>query len=268
MSPVPPLSEWVSRLKPELNHLYYRDPRESRSGSSRAGEENSDLGWFCREHALHLHCLALLLGHQSEVCQGDFIIQATPRPGDPVQIVSVGETLSHAWCVIDGIEPVDVSPSVRKLAGGFTAAGNEIPALIGPPPSSAGFTVRCESSLSDADFRATCPPLDAANAAQATPVFCYNRKKTDRFDPISLLSDPYQLLCRPALGMRTFTAIHGADVFFAITAHLLQVATGQVKGFAPYREPDNALTAILKRHTQARKEIEQRCQAIQQQRAG
>jgi hypothetical protein len=269
MPPELPLSEWIIRLKPELNHLYYREPQSpGGSPASRGISSNadSDLGWFCREHALHVHCIAALLGHDSQVCQGDFVIQAVPRPQEPVQVISVGEVQSHAWCVIDGLQPVDVSQSVRRLAGGFTAVGNDIPAVIGPPPESAGFGLHYTTDLPDPEFRALCPPLEPATADKALPLICYNQKQLEKLDPVKLLADPYQLLRRPALGLQTFTQIHGSDVFFALTSHLLQVALGQVKGFAPYRPPDNALAAILKRHPRARADLEQRWQQVRDKR--
>lgn len=257
----PPLSlhDWVPRLKPELNHLYFRAPRDT------DGTGASDLGWFCREHALHLHCIARLLGHSSQLCEGDFIIQCLPRPGETMQVVSIGESRPHAWCIVDGLQPVDISPSVRLLTGGFTAPGNDVPAIIGPPDSTtaaAPYLIRYVVNLPDDDFRALCPDTtDATYPAEIderAAALCYNQKKIGDYNPIELLADPYQVVCRPPLGVRTFTQIHGPDVFFALTAHLLQVATGQAKGFSPYRDPDSALTALLKRHPRARHDLESR----------
>lgn len=258
------LQDWVPRLKPELNHLYYRAPRPA------GGEGASDLGWFCREHALHLHCLASLLGHTSELCEGDFIIQCLPRPGETMQVVSIGESRPHAWCIIDGLRPVDVSPTVRLLTGGFTALGNDVPAVIGSPATSAAahYHVRYAAELPDEDFRALCP-ADPESQKEAeidgsVAALCYNQKVALTPNPIDLLADPYQVVCPPPLGIRRFTQIHGDDVYFALTAHLLQVATGSVKGFAPYRQADSALAAILKRHPRARQELESRWRDVQE----
>ena len=252
------LQDWIPRLKPELNHLYFRPPREA------GGEGASDLGWFCREHALHLHSLALLLGHSSELCEGDFVIQCLPRPGETIQVVSIGESRPHAWCIVDELRPVDVSPSVRLLTGGFTAPGNDVPAILGPPSETtpAPYLVRYVVNLPDEEFRAVCPatpdPQHRPEIDERVAALCYNQKSVAVFDPLELLADPYRVICPPPLGIPKFTQIHGPDVFFALTAHLLQVVSGKVKGFAPYREPDSALAAILTRHPQARREIEQR----------
>ncbi len=42
----------ATKIKPELNHIYTERPFLTRSGW--------DLGWFCRENALHLYGLAVL----------------------------------------------------------------------------------------------------------------------------------------------------------------------------------------------------------------
>ena len=43
----------AQKVKPELNHIYTEHPKHTVTGL--------DCGWYCREHALHLYVLGLLL---------------------------------------------------------------------------------------------------------------------------------------------------------------------------------------------------------------
>ena len=91
------------RIKPELNHIYTERPQQ--------GPKSLDLGWFCREHALHVYGLAVLMRKHAELCIGDFILL---RP-DCDSYYSVGDSSDHAWCSIDGYSPVDVSMTVKHI---------------------------------------------------------------------------------------------------------------------------------------------------------
>ena len=59
-----------TKVKPELNHIY-TEPEHTMTGL--------DCGWYCREHALYLQVLALLLEQSAAICLGDFILR---RPGE------------------------------------------------------------------------------------------------------------------------------------------------------------------------------------------
>ena len=92
----------IRKIRPELNHIYHEAPFMTPTGW--------DLGWFCREHALHLYCLSRLLRMNASVCLGDFILH---RPG-MTSHSCIGEDADHAWCWIDG-SPVDISLSVKGI---------------------------------------------------------------------------------------------------------------------------------------------------------
>lgn len=257
------LQEWLPRLKTELNHLYFRPARQ-------LGNE-TDLGWFCREHALHVHCVAQFLGHASQIVLGDFLLRCRPKSQETIEIVSIGETQQHAWCEIDGLAPVDVSMRVRGLAGGFTQAGDDVPPIIGVHGRTLHqpFAVLLfgefpgADSLAGRSFKETCGEL----TPDSPPLIAYHGLRKIASDPLSLAADPYQIVCPPPAGKRTFLEIHGSDAFFALNAHFLQVARGEVKGFAPYRDPDNALAAILKRHGRAHASLQRYWMERQQARA-
>lgn len=90
-------------VKPELNHIYTEPPQRMNHGL--------DCGWYCREHALHLYGLAVLMRKYAEICLGDFILR---RPGWE-SCHSVGDASNHAWCRIDKCWPVDVSMNVKHI---------------------------------------------------------------------------------------------------------------------------------------------------------
>jgi hypothetical protein len=91
------------KIKPELNHIYTDPPLWTPTGR--------DLGWYCREHALHVYSLAKLLGKRAEICLGDF---ALIRPGAS-SFSSIDDTSDHAWCCIDGRVPIDLSITVKYI---------------------------------------------------------------------------------------------------------------------------------------------------------
>ena len=93
----------IEKVKPELNHIYTEKPSLTAEGG--------DFGWFCREHALHLYGVATLLGKNAEICVGDVLLR---RPqGAPFH--SIGVPSGHAWCCLDGLDPVDVSLTVKDI---------------------------------------------------------------------------------------------------------------------------------------------------------
>ena len=93
----------AQKVKPELNHIYTEHPKHTVTGL--------DCGWYCREHALHLYVLALLLKKSAAICLGDFILR---RPGGDCYY-SVGDASDHAWCRIDECSPVDASMTVKYI---------------------------------------------------------------------------------------------------------------------------------------------------------
>ena len=125
------------KVKPELNHIYTERPYVTSGGL--------DCGWFCREHALHLYALAILLRKSAEICLGDFVVHR-PR-GDTYY--SVGDASDHAWCRIDGCSPVDVSVTVKYLYPDIPDLG----VVYGDRPELAtGFSIEYCSNIPDDEF--------------------------------------------------------------------------------------------------------------------
>src|SRR5690349_19328290 len=89
--------ETLKKLRRELNHLY----------TEPFGPQ--DAGLFCREHALHLHGVAVALGRRAEICTGCLGLRV---PGQFTNAMTNTDA-DHAWCRIDGVAPVDVSLTLR-----------------------------------------------------------------------------------------------------------------------------------------------------------
>ncbi len=113
----------------ELNHIYTEKPFEAPTGT--------DMGWFCREHALHVTALAELLGESAQLCRGDIIVRI---PGE-ITVYTMGSGDDHAWCRVDGKAPVDASMTLRHLAPNETDVSAICPDR---PEELAGFMLRYE----------------------------------------------------------------------------------------------------------------------------
>jgi len=222
----------MEKVKPELNHIYTERPMITQSGY--------DAGWFCREHALHLYCLAILLGENSEICTGDYILY---RPGGD-SLHCIGDTSDHAWCKISGKAPVDVSITVKYIYPDLKDISliyaDQIK-LTNP------FKVRYFVKAIDQEF---------SKLMKAEELMIgYNEKETFNFNVLELLSEPFQFLHRPPQGMPTFPEIHGKDVFYAITYHCYRMVTDGVKPLCTYRNPANTVKGIMKFNPEAKQQI-------------
>lgn len=219
----------ATKIKPELNHIYTERPFLTRSGW--------DLGWFCRENALHLYGLAVLLRRQADICTGDYILR---RPGHE-EHHSIGDRGDHAWCRIDGSAPVDVSITVKHVYPDMT----DIRLVFG-------------------DRRELCDPFEmryCTNAPDETffklthydkHLIAYNEKGHHRYSLPELLSNPFQFLHRPPPGSPTFPEIHGPEVFYAITYHCYRLATEEIKPLCLYRSPSDTVKRIMKNNPHAK----------------
>lgn len=212
-----------SKVKPELNHIYTERPIDILGGE--------DLGWFCREHALHIYGLAVLLNKPAAICTGDYILR---RPGGD-SFHSVGAAADHAWCRIDDIAPVDVSFTIKHIYTDLRDASlvyGDHPKLIEP------FQLKYGVDLpNDVFFKFT---------RHAKPLIAYNEKGSVQEDLLGLMNNPFRFLREPPSGFPTFPEIHGSDVFYAITYHCYRLATEDIKPLSRYMSPSDTVKRILK----------------------
>ena len=194
------------KVRPELNHIYTEPPQRTTRGL--------DCGWYCREHALHMYGLALLMRMDAEICLGDFILR---RPGwDSCH--SVGDASDHAWCRIDKCSPIDVSMTVKHIYPDIPDVG-----LVYGTKSdlASGFMVEYRIDTPDREF------LQLANSDKR--IIAYNEKCRLHHSLTKLLSEPFQFLLRPPPGNPNFQEKFGANVFYAITYHCYRLVTEELK---------------------------------------
>lgn len=218
----------------ELNHIYTEKPFETPTGT--------DMGWFCREHALHVTALAELLGESAQLCRGDIIVRI---PGK-IRVKTMGSGDDHAWCRVNGKAPVDASMTLRYLAPDETdvlAVCPDCTEVLG------GFMLRYEQKLDEKSF--------ARFLRSPERLIAYNEKRILTTNILEVLADPYSFLYPPQ-GGRSFPEIYGPDVFFAITQHLYKLALGECKPLRTYRTPKNAIRTIVQRNPTAREFVESR----------
>lgn len=213
----------------ELNHIYTERPFQTATGY--------DMGWFCREHALHLSVLAEMLGHRAQLCCGDIVLNI---PGI-IKIFTLGSNNDHAWCCINGEAPFDASVTLKYLAPTQTDIRAVCPRH---PELLSGIELKYEQGLTDQTFKSVLEANDL--------LIAYNEKLIVSTNLIELLAEPFDFLHRPAPGNPTFTEIFGGDVFFAITAHLHKLAQGEVKPLRIYRSPKDTVRGIMRHNPEAR----------------
>ncbi len=227
----------VKKVKPQLNHIYIERPFSAQKGG--------DLGWFCREHALHLYGLAVLLGKRAEICIGDFILHH-PHTNSFFQntdtFLSVGDSADHVWCCIDDRVPVDVSIAVKHIYPDLCDIS-----LLYEKRTDLYVLFRLHYMVNQPDYKF----LEITKTGE--PFIGYNEKNRFRPDILGLLSNPYQFLLRPRHGMPTFSKIHGDDVFYAITWYCYRLLTEEIK---PCFRPNDAVSRIVKNNPNARQKIE------------
>ncbi len=215
----------------ELNHIYTEGPFETPTGT--------DMGWFCREHALHVTALAELLGESAQLCCGDIIVRI---PGE-MTVYTMGSGDDHAWCRVDDKAPVDASMTLRHLAPNETDVSAICPDR---PEELAGFILRYEQKLDETSF--------ARFLRSPERLIAYNEMGILPTNILEVLADPYSFL-HPPQGGRSFPEIYGPDVFFAITQHLFKLALGDCKPLRTYRTPKAAVRAIVRHNPTAREFI-------------
>lgn len=219
-------------VRSELNDAYTERPFQT--------PEGLDIGWFCREHALHVAALSEILGGTAHICCGDVMVIV---PGTIV-ISTVGSGSDHAWCQVDDLVPVDASVTLQ-----FFDTGRRDVDVVCPdcPQYLAGFDLQYHVNVPDDAF--------VAAARTGKPVIAYNQKTVLRFDYADLLANPFSFLHPMPAGVRSFQQIHGTDVYFAVTAHLYDLASEKTRPLSPYRDPTSAVRAMVKRYPDARMKL-------------
>lgn len=221
------------KVKPELNHIYTERPALKNGGR--------DCGWYCREHALHLYGLALLLGKKANICLGDFILH---RPGED-SYYSVGDRSGHAWCRIGDCTPVDLSMTVKYIYPDLP----DVKLIYGSRPEFAtGFSIESHVAAPDEEF------METANDDKL--VMAYNERSNVSYSLTDVLSNPFQFLLQPPRGSLSLQAQFGADVFFAITYHCYKLVTEDIKPLCRYLDPGKTITRIMKYNPNAKTTVE------------
>ena len=211
------------KVKPELNHIYTERPFNAHTGS--------DLGWFCREHALHIYGLAKLLNLQANICLGDFVLR---RPGGE-SFTSLGDKSDHAWCTISNASPVDVSFTVKYI---YTDIKDISLIYSDNHDLSSPFNVHHLINIDDEKF-------DKLQDSDEL-LIAYNEKSKIEINVIDLFENPFQFLHMPSPGMSTFPKIFGDDVFYAITVHCYKIIMEDISPLYSYRNPKETVKGIMK----------------------
>lgn len=217
----------------ELNHIYTERPFETPAGS--------DMGWFCREHALHVAALGEMLGEPTQICCGDIVVRI---PGD-ITVSTIGTGSDHAWCGVSGMTPIDASMTLRYIAPNQKDVLGVCPQRQG---DLVGFTLHYEKNAEDSSFKEYLHSTER--------LIAYNEKALVNTTVVDLLNDPFRFLHSPPPGAPSFLEIYGPDVFYAISAHLYKVALGICKPLRTYLSPKNAVRKAIKHNPDARKTIE------------
>lgn len=222
----------VQKVKPELNHIYTEPPFSASGGP--------DLGWFCREHALHLYGLAGLMGLDARICIGDFVL-LHPDYG---WYTSVTDSSDHAWCKIEGSSPIDVSLTIRHLfpeVPDVALIHNDHPELASP------FVLHSSVEEADSEFKKW--------LESKSPVIAYNEKGMLKPDILELHSNPYEFLFEPIGRGPRLTEVLGIDIFFGITFHCYRLVMQNARLLKDYRNSWQAMRGIARFATEAKEQM-------------
>lgn len=222
------------RVAPELNHLYTTPPGERAGGI--------DFGWHSREHALHTFSLARLFGAEAEIALGDFAVISRFVP----PLTSMGANQDHAWCIINGVAPVDLSLM-------FLHYGN-VPQLHAP--------IVGEGRNGDwhVEYAEGESALDE-NVQDRNDILYLEKSLPPETAP-QLIENPHLFLPAPASDDTTsLSARFSASIYSKITLHCFRCATGEARSIrqrlarepafawiaAQYPEPEAELLRHLRK---------------------
>lgn len=219
-----------SRVRPELHALYLEPPFVIPGNSEGIGfGRGVDFGWYCREHALHLHLLALLSGLESTIERGQIIVH-DHRMGRDVELVGA----QHWWGRIGDVAPADASASFKRWPGCLRTSFYPPLPTIGPvwgPKTAGGIAI----TYSNAD-----PPSESAHSACPFQLD-YVRHETTPLLLAEAIRDPYCFLFKPPF---SWGEAFGADIYNKITLHLHRVMLMDAPPLARGRDRSTFLRII------------------------
>jgi hypothetical protein len=189
-------------VAPELNHLYTVPPFQTASGL--------DLGWYCREHAVHTLLIAQLFGADADIRTGDFTILSPHVPTTS----SIGSGADHSWCSVSGVAPIDLSMTFAQFGGGPQLRS----AIIGEGKN--GDWVIKYAEHESAIYH---------HQQSSTEVFLVERK-VEPYKAEDLLQNPYCFIFPPRNGDESsWHVLYGQQIYAKITLHCFSVASGAAK---------------------------------------
>lgn len=209
------------RVAPELNHLYTTPPGERPGGV--------DFGWHGREHALHTFFVARLFGAEAEVALGDFAVISRFVP----PLTSMGSDQDHAWCVVNGVAPIDLSLT-------FLHYGN-VPQLHAP--------IVGEGRNGDWHIEYAEDESALDESVQERNDILYIEKSIETSTAEQLLENPFLFLAAPRPDDATsWPARFGASIYAKISLHCFRCSTGEAKGIRQRLEREPALAWIAENY--------------------
>lgn len=222
---------FAGAIKSELNFLLWEEPFHTPNGW--------DWGWFCREHALLAAVISELSGFKAKIVIGDYAIVSSQAMATSFEPGS-----DHAWNIVNGVAPIDISLSVRRFVH-----GDDVTLVCpGHPLHRAGFDVICSASI---DLRS----VRRLQSSQRK-IIAYRESLRIEGGALELLRDPYSVLYQPPAGCPTFTEAYGQDALHAIAWHALLLKRGARTSLREGRSPDEAIRAICRDLPGARSEVE------------
>ncbi len=205
------------RVAPELNHLYLVPPAESPVGL--------DFGWRSHAHALHTFFVARLFGADVELARGDLAVISRFAP----PITTMGAAFDHAWCIVNGVAPVDLSLT-------FLHYGN-IPQLRAP--------IVGEGRNGDWNIEYAEDDSALDESVQERNDILYLERSLPAESAAQLLEDPHRFLGAPKPEDTTsWHSLHGPGIYAQISLHCFHCATGRAKSLRPRLNPAEAVAWI------------------------
>ncbi len=216
------------RVAPELNHLYTVPPGE------KAGAV--DFGWRGREHALHTFFVARLFGAEAGIARGDFAVISQFVP----PLTSMGSDQDHAWCVINGGAPVDLSLT-------FSHYG-QVPQLRAP--------IVGEGRNGDWHIEYAEDESALDESVQQRNDILYIEKSIVAETAAQLLENPYLLLAAPqADDPASWHALYGPSIYSKISLHCFHCASSRAKSIRQRLKRDEAVAWIAENYPNAHDEL-------------
>jgi len=214
-------------LAPELNHLYTAPPFKTKTGI--------DCGWFCREHAYHVHLVCSLLKIQSDIRLGEYAIH-TPLIGSVVYLDLQGE--GHAWNSIKRNLPVDTSMTFLHFAFG---QGPQLGNTIANTGKNGAFEIVYTKDYETAK----------AYDGLYNTVFFVENSVLDRASD-ELLIDPFLFIHPPNINdPLNWTSLFGSDIYAKITLHCYNIAQRRVKSLQKSKTNNEAIEWIANSYPDA-----------------